>query len=283
VLTEQVAKRKFLFSKLEIPSKINFGGKQNLVTHELIGGNRVIDAMGKSDSALAWSGMFTASGRQAAANTSAWDTLKATIGGGNVSAPPITNQMDALSRARYLDYLRVSGTICTLTWSEFNYTVICESFEADFERFYQIPYKISFAILTNNVAALPAGIDELLAKDAARIDALMASVGTPAMLSNWQKLKAAFAAIKKFAAATTAQITAIRQQVVAIQAQIKAQIANISNTLKQITTLGGIVPVNGAAKWVQKTSNQAVNTAQLGDLHNLQSTVGRLAKNVGVK
>jgi hypothetical protein len=49
-------------SEWEIPERINFGGKQQVTVHKLIGGNRVIDAMGPDPDDVRWSGRFR--GRQ---------------------------------------------------------------------------------------------------------------------------------------------------------------------------------------------------------------------------
>lgn len=46
------------FANFEIPSSISWGGSQRIAKHELVGGQRVLDAMGRSDRPLAWSGLF---------------------------------------------------------------------------------------------------------------------------------------------------------------------------------------------------------------------------------
>ncbi len=91
----------FEFAAYEIPEKISFGGSQHLTTHELIGGARVIDAMGRSDMPIAWSGVFDGE--------------------------------NALERARYLDGLRIAGKSLKLTWSELSYQVIVAELERAYE------------------------------------------------------------------------------------------------------------------------------------------------------
>src|SRR5690348_9079296 len=99
------------FSGLEVPENIPFGGDQKLNVHELIGGARVVDAMGRSDMPLEWSGHFLGS--------------------------------TALDRARYVDGLRVAGKAVPLSWSELAYNVVIRTFEADFRNQAWIPYRIS--------------------------------------------------------------------------------------------------------------------------------------------
>lgn len=102
----------------EVPDKIKIGGKQSLVTHQLIGGGRVIDAMGRDDMPLTWTGILL-----------------------DGSATP---------RALLLDSLRVSGQILTLSWAVFSYQVVVEEFTADYEMAVKIPYSITCRVVQDN-------------------------------------------------------------------------------------------------------------------------------------
>jgi len=96
------------FSRYEVPENINFGGEQALTIQKLVGGKRVIDAMGRDDEPLRWSGMFQGE--------------------------------NATARAQYLNYLRIAGKVLTLTWGEFAYYVVIRSAVMEYQRSYQIPY-----------------------------------------------------------------------------------------------------------------------------------------------
>ena len=104
------------FQGFELPEKINFGGKQQLITHKLPGGGRVIDAMGRDDDDIAWSGRF-----------------RGDAAGG---------------RARAVDAMRVAGLPVTLAWDNYRFQVVIAEFKADFERRYEIPYSITCVVLT---------------------------------------------------------------------------------------------------------------------------------------
>jgi hypothetical protein len=106
------------FGDMEVPDKLPFGGAQRLGIKKLLGGTRVIDVMGPDDEALSWSGRFRGS--------------------------------LALNRATYLDAARRAGSPLPLTWSVFNYTVVIQSFVADYERDWEISYRISCAVLRDN-------------------------------------------------------------------------------------------------------------------------------------
>ena len=47
----------FQFANHEIPERVSWGGSQRIAVHELVGGQRMLDAMGRSDRALTWSGL----------------------------------------------------------------------------------------------------------------------------------------------------------------------------------------------------------------------------------
>jgi hypothetical protein len=103
------------FANFEIPESIPFGGAQMLAVHKLLGGQRVIQSMGRDDDDYTWEGIFMGSTAQ--------------------------------FRAQYLDSLRIAGSQQTLSYSNFNYAVVIKHFEAKFERYYQIPYKITVTVV----------------------------------------------------------------------------------------------------------------------------------------
>lgn len=107
----------FLFNDFEIPEHIPLGGSQRVATHELLGGARVVDAMGASERDIQWSGRFQ--------GTLAWQ------------------------RARILDALRIAGQPLPLIIdSEFR-TVLIAEFHPNYERSYQVPYSITCLVVDN--------------------------------------------------------------------------------------------------------------------------------------
>jgi hypothetical protein len=145
----------FQFAGTEIPEKINFGGKQALVTHELVGGIRVVDSMGPQDAPIAWSGLLRGP--------------------------------NALARAQQLDDMRRAGQPLTLNWMEFSYLVVIESIDLDFERFYQVPYRISCTVIANGSDNAPsfslAGLQTLLYTDVAAITAITTAINDATLSS----------------------------------------------------------------------------------------------------
>jgi hypothetical protein len=136
------------FGDLEVPERIAWGTLQQLVTHKLVGGKRVIDAMGVDFEAMEWSG---------------W-----------ILGP------DAVARAQNLDAMATSGLPQSLTWSSFNYQVVVRSFKATFERFYQIPYRITLEVVSNNtqpvITSETPPIDDAVMDDNSSADAMVLTI-----------------------------------------------------------------------------------------------------------
>lgn len=116
------------FASFELPPRIGFGGAQKLAVHTLPGGARVIDAMGRDDADIVWSGAFSGS--------------------------------DAADRARLLDVLRVEGGVLPLAWEAFCYLVVIRRFEASYQSAAWVPYRITCTVVEDLAqSAVLAAID----------------------------------------------------------------------------------------------------------------------------
>lgn len=122
----------FLFQDFEIPEKIPFPAKQALAVHKLIGGARVIDAMGSDPDPIKWTGRFQ---------------------GG-----------DAVGRARQLEAMVEAGQQVQLVCGEIARTVVVESFTFDYERPYQGPYEICCVVIPDEDQADPT-LDDVVGSD----------------------------------------------------------------------------------------------------------------------
>jgi len=119
-----------------VPNKINFGGKQKVTTQTLIGGQRVVDAMGAEPDDIKWSGRFRGA--------------------------------DAIDNAVALDQMRKSGAAVPLTWFGFYFTVVVTSFTAETEKFYEVPYNITCLVVddpSNALEAVLSSLDSLVGGD----------------------------------------------------------------------------------------------------------------------
>lgn len=125
------------FADFEIPEQIRFGGNQRLAVHQLPGGRRVIDALGRDDREICWSGAFTGE--------------------------------DATARARLLDALRVHGRPLALTWDVFFYSVAIASFDVDYCKNWWIPYRIACTVLRDEAEVVVAEVPGLVAQVASDV------------------------------------------------------------------------------------------------------------------
>lgn len=107
----------FIFTDYSIPEKVRLGGAHNFVVHKLIGGTRIVDAMGPDDDDIRWAGRF--------------------------QGP------DALSKALLLDGLRRAGTQMPLVVDSQYYMVGIHMFDWEYERSYQILYRIECLVVAN--------------------------------------------------------------------------------------------------------------------------------------
>lgn len=125
----------------EIPEHINFGGRQQVALHKLIGGQRVVDAMGPDAADVRWSGRFRGS--------------------------------NAMLRAQALDAMRAAGAEVELYYLSTFLLVVITEFRAEPERFYEIPYTITCTVVSDPINDVLASAVQSL--DVAVSDALTAA------------------------------------------------------------------------------------------------------------
>lgn len=243
----------FTFSNLEVPANIKVGGAQSLAVHRLVGGARVIDAMGRDDAPISWSGLL----------------LGAT----------------AVARAQWLDGYRIAGQSLDLAWGEFKYLVVVREFEADYERYYQIPYRITCEVVTQLQVAAGSeqsiDVDTAITNDLNNGNSLASSIGDATLSTCMSNLSTAITAVSRFAQAAQSTINSVLGPLAAAQAQVKVLIASASNTLANVTTFGGVLPNNPVSTNAAKLASQITNVVNLGNLYNLNSVLGRMANNLG--
>lgn len=243
----------FAFTRTEVPEQIPFGGPQALVVHKLVGGVRHVQAMGDDPMPLAWSGLLFGS--------------------------------SAFDRALYLKTLKESGQELELIWSELYYLVVIREFTADFERWHQIPYRITCEVvedLTRSVRDVPdAGIDDLVSDDMLSITGLSDLIGDGPLSTLVGGLNTAIGQVSSFAKAAQSTINGVLQPLNAVRSRVQTLIASTNNTLLNVTTLGGILPNNPISQNVSRFMSQVNATTQLPQLIQLNTVAGRLGKNLG--
>lgn len=169
------------FQNFEIPGAINFGGEQMLSVKKLVGGERIIDAMGRDDSDISWNALFQGS--------------------------------TANFRAAYLDGLRVKGKPLPLTWSQYNFIVLIKKFEPVFIRYYWLEYSITCTVIQDLnkpfPLLLPVAYDDAIQNALTEANDLAAVIANPSIISSLAILSESINAVASIENATASTITTI--------------------------------------------------------------------------
>lgn len=240
-----------LFADFEIPEKLPFGGAQTLVVKKLVGGDRVVDAMGRDDDDKAWSGRFRG--------------------------------QFAESRARELDSLRIQGQPLVLTWSTLRYLVVISKFNADFMQPFEIPYSITCLVLedlSNPILPTAPGVDATINSDVNSAGLLAPTIGVPSITAALATVSASTAVVGSFGGASVAQLTVVQSSLAvalgATNGQISLQNASVAASGSVAGAVGGQNPQAIAAALTAQSSA----FGQLGSLYQLQALLGRTRINV---
>lgn len=238
----------FEFGAYEVPNEIPFGGTQHLVSHELVGGSRVIDAMGAKPQDLSWSGLFYGDA--------------------------------ALDRARYLDSLRVAGKPLSLTWMDFSYTVVIESLTCSFMRFYRLPYSITCKVVKDQTqpttVQVPLSFDAAIMGDFNAAAALAATIGDGPLSGLITVLNSAISAVSDIAN-TQGAIDSILGPIKDVQSRVQLLIASVSNLITNVTAQAGGL-LSSPAGFQARTNNMT----ELANLYTIDSIVTRMRVNLGL-
>jgi len=230
-----------VFQDFEIPSGINFGGRQRLAVHRLPGGSRVIDALGRDDAEISFSGIFSGS--------------------------------NATLRARGLDELRVAGVVLPLTWDVFFYTVLIVDFRADYRSGQWIPYNIVCTVLQDEASAFLQHAISLTAAVAADVGiAAGYAIGAGVDLTPLQMVAGSSGATTRGSGAYTATQSSLTDA----SSAIRASIANADATLAGIDISGAGSAQAGAQRLLAATDV----SEQLSSLITAKSYVQRAAVNL---
>lgn len=207
------------FSGFEIPNRINFGGAHNVHVHELIGGNRVLDAMGSKPDQITWNGIFRGP--------------------------------SAIARAQAVDELRIAGSQIDLAWLNLFRSVVVINFKANTEKAYEVPYSISCEVVGESAASLGGAVqslDGLIASDLQAIAGFATSSASSAALG---ALATSLANIGPIVGAPN--VTKVAATLASDTASVALQVISA----KEEAVLGQTVPNDLAINVAAWLSNQA--------------------------
>jgi hypothetical protein len=241
-----------LFADFEVPERINVGGEQMLVVHKLVGGSRVIDAMGRDDADIKWSGRFRGSAAEV--------------------------------RARLADFTRVQGQPMVLAWSTFRYNVLVKAFHADFEQQYEIPYSITCQVvqdLTSPILTALLGLDAAITTDLNQVVQIGAQINIPGITSAVSGVTSAVSAVQTFEGAASSVTSGALSAIDLAQGAVTGQQSLLNGVVEASGNVAGAVAGAAPASLISSLTAQASAFSQLGLLSQAQAYLGRMAVNVG--
>lgn len=193
----------YIFQDFSVPQVINGGGDQALAVHQLVGGQRVIDAMGRLDDDISWSGLLFGE--------------------------------NAETDAQFLDSLRVAGFELPMIYSQFNYLVLIRSFKFDFEREYQIRYTITVTVLQN--LNLPFSLNNPISFATALLNltnqanTLSSLINIPSVTTAMSNLTTQVNSVPNFDNASSSQISPVQASCAQAQSAVSSAIGSLNTTI----------------------------------------------------
>lgn len=241
-----------IFQDFEIPDAIKAGGDQKLDIKKFIGGSRVIDALGRDDADIEWSGRFRGS--------------------------------TAEQRCQQLNAMRVAGIPVQLTWSTFNYQVLVSKFTFDYQSPLEIPYKLCLTVQIDNTIPIPSllqTIDEVFGTDLSSALNLGAEANIAGVTTSLNQIQTAASTIQTLSGSTSPALSALQANIVSAQGITQTAINTASGQIPPVASsvfgaTAGLNPQTIAAN----VAGQASAFSQLSSLVPLSNVLGVMGKNV---
>lgn len=244
----------FEFQEFEIPESIPLGGSQAQIIHRFPGGARVVQAMGRDDEPISWSGLFTGP--------------------------------NAVDRARELDLMRVQGREQELLFFGYRFSVVIRRFCYQVQRYYRVPYQLDLEVVLDKTQAGPFNVadslTEAITSDSTAAVGLGNGIGDSSLTGLLSTMDSAIKSVSDFAKATQATINGVLAPVSAVMSRVNILIGTVSNTVNSVVTLGGILPNSPIAQQASRLTGQVAAMTQLPLLYNLQSVAGRIQTNLNL-
>lgn len=242
-----------IFKSFEIPEEFNFGGEQELAIHKLVGGKRVVDALGQDDADIIWSGRF--------------------------------QSHDALSRAQALDEMRKSGKQQTFTVAGLSYTVVVREFHARFQRKYQLLYTITLAVVQDNTvspAATSSTLDDLVGSDMSKIKTLTPMVMDPTIAPAFAGLQKSLSDAGTLEGATLTTLAPASAAAANATSVVQTSMNSVDQSILSDTgSVGGIVGGGSAPTMIDTFNTQTATISEGATLQQLGALSGRIQTNLG--
>ena len=238
------------FTGFEIPEFIDVALRQSHNNHKLIGGERVVDAMGADYEPILWAGRFRGA--------------------------------DAEARARRLEAMAAGGGEQDLAWSGYYYRVLVTGFRAKFERRYEIPYQIECTVVSAPGTGGGGGgfaqtIDAIVGPDLAALGGLALP---PVVTDALGAVNASVTALAPLAARSNVGLSPVRLAMTDATAAVNAAILDGDAAIDAAQVARPDIPVGLAAIAIAQGAVTALRDQ--ADLADAAGLVGRVASNLTI-
>jgi hypothetical protein len=240
----------YVFSSWGVPEHISGGGRQRLAVHRLIGGARVIDAMGWDAGQIQFSGRLRGAGADV--------------------------------EIRLLETLARSGVPAIFSYWTHRYQVLVASLTWQFERYYEITYKIVLEVLSDLTQdafdSIVDTLDDVFNADLSLLaSAINSSVVLPVSLSS---ITTAQAQIGLLQDATPSELMPLASAVAATGTQLQSLQTSLDRTLP-VGAAGGVGAMGDPADLVTSLVSQTANCQQLAAAVQGVAITSRMRDNLG--
>lgn len=245
------------FAGMEVPEKIKWGGKQDIVSQRLPGGVVNFNAMGIDYAPISWSGIFEG--------------------------------FNAISRSRALYAMLNSASLFSLTWNDRNYTVMLSEYHADDTKQIWIPYALTCLVLRDETLSAPPAAPSLLAQVQSNIanalgitpEALASTVGTAIQVA--QTAATVVNAVAPGSAAALALGNAVGGAMTAINGAIAISDSAIGGIVSGALSSGSpVLPAGTAASGAASLTAATTATGNGAALANAGGQIGVAQANLQI-
>jgi len=247
-------------SSFATPEEINGGGEQRLITHKLIGGQRVIDTMGYDPDPIEFAGRFRGS--------------------------------SGIYVAKLLETFVQQGTPVVFSYFISRYLVVVKSVKWYFEKYYEVRYHVVLEVQADQTAVIYTGpqqsLNSLVNSDLSLVQTIFGDSSSTVSFVN-SAINAVVTPINAIIAqvniigslvnATAAQVNSVLSLVQTATAASAAQVA-AQDALIFTQLAGGVVSGGSPTAMAISLANQAAYYQNQADLVYANAVLGRLQYNI---
>ena len=239
----------FVFTSWGVPARVNGGGRQKLVVHRLIGGQRVIDVLGWDADRIVFSGRLRGAG--------------------------------AAGNARLLETAARSGNPVVFSYWTNRYQVLVDGFEWQFERYYEVSYQVGLTVLSDLTQDGWIGSDDTLDEIVnADLTAVAGTTGAlPGVVSALTAVTAAQTAIGTLQGASPVTLLPLVQAVGAALTVSQTTGASLDAGFP-VTAAGGVVGGGDPASLASSLAAQTSGMQQLAASTQTTALLTRVQSNL---